>query len=211
MKTALRILFLAHLCVPVPVLCLSSGEGGQECSPVVDLDDGWRVSTPAAEGMDQAQVARISAEIESGRFEGIHSYLVIKNGALVHEAYFGDWNPDSLQVIFSITKSITSTLVGIALERGEIPSLQATLPDLLPEYADDIADPLARTVNLEHLLFDGSGRGSCLFAWREGIVLKSEVSSSFAGRVASEEIGRVIPFQSEVQMSVEVEPAAQER
>jgi CubicO group peptidase (beta-lactamase class C family) len=52
--------------------------------------------------------------------------------------------------------------VGIAIERGEIPGVEATLPELLPEYADDIADPRARTVTLEHLLTLRSG-----FDWDE--------------------------------------------
>jgi CubicO group peptidase (beta-lactamase class C family) len=162
MKKILWVLLFSYFCVSVPVCCLLSAEESPGLLPSARLDDGWRISTPAAEGMDQAQIKKISAEIDSGRFQGIHSYLVIKNGALVHEAYFDDWGRDSLHVIMSITKSVTSTLVGIAIERGEIPDVEATLPELLPEYADDITDPLARTVNLEHLLTLHSG-----FDWDE--------------------------------------------
>ncbi len=98
MKRTIRILFFTYLVVSLPVRCLPSKEESPGLLPPVQLNDGWRVSTPAAEGMDESRIKSISAEIESGRFQGIHSYLVIKNGALVHETYFGDWGRDSLQV-----------------------------------------------------------------------------------------------------------------
>lgn len=53
--------------------------------------------------------------------------------------------------------------------------------------------------------FSGSGTGLYLFAWRQGMVLESEESSSFAGRASAEEIGQAIPFQSDVRTNVEVE------
>jgi CubicO group peptidase (beta-lactamase class C family) len=138
---------------------LRAAEAGQ---PPERLDDGWQVSTPADAGLDETLIAKITSDIATGRFEGIHSYLIVKNGKLVHEAYFDGYGREDLQTIFSITKSLTSTLVGIAIERNEISGTGATLPELLPEYTEVIADGRARSVTLEHLLTLTSG-----FEWDE--------------------------------------------
>ncbi len=65
--------------------CGASPARGEVISRPESIGDGWRTSTLAAEGLDEARIAKITEGIANGRFEGIHSYLIIKNGKLVHE------------------------------------------------------------------------------------------------------------------------------
>lgn len=125
--------------------------------PPRQLDDGWPVSTPEAEGLNTGRLITVNERIDSGKYRGIHSVVVVKNGALVHEAYFGGYSGDQLHTIFSITKSVSSALVGIAIEEGYIKDVDQYLPTLLPEYADDIRDARVGNIQLKHILTLTSG------------------------------------------------------
>ncbi len=81
-------------------------------------------------------------------------FAVLHRGLLVHESYPG-WfaSPQARFQLFSLTKSVTSMLVGIALEEGAIASLDRTAVSYLPELAGTAYDD--RTI--EHLLHMSSG------------------------------------------------------
>jgi len=121
------------------------------------LDDGWRVSSPGEEGMDINRITRLTRQLIAGKYEGIHSILIVKNGAIVYEAYLAGYDQNSLQTIYSITKSVTSALIGIAIDKGFISGVGATLVSLLPEYKNAIKDERLENIRLEHILTLTSG------------------------------------------------------
>ena len=100
---------------------------------------------------------------------GILSLLVQRHGVLVAEEYFHGSAPDSLNQVWSVTKSVMSILTGIALERGHLSSLDQTLQDLLPPVLDSLPPDKGR-ITLRQLLtmtsglqwheFDGGGEYS---------------------------------------------------
>src|SRR5436190_16566781 len=59
---------------------------------------------------------------------GITSVLVMKHGRITRESYYGGVEPTDRLPIFSITKSVTSALVGIAIARGDVTGLDERLP-----------------------------------------------------------------------------------
>jgi len=59
--------------------------------------------------------------------------LVARDGVIVHEAYFHGYDEGSLATSFSVAKSFTSALVGIALERGQALSIDDAISDYVPE------------------------------------------------------------------------------
>lgn len=59
--------------------------------------------------------------------------LIIKNDTIVFEYYCGGWSKDTQSCIFSVTKTITSMLCGIALKEGYIKSLSEPVTDYIPE------------------------------------------------------------------------------
>jgi CubicO group peptidase (beta-lactamase class C family) len=79
------------------------------------LGDGWVISTLDAEGMDTQLIEGLDGEIDRGTFRGIYAMVIVRNGALVHEAYFQGHDRDTLETTYSITKSVTSSLIGIAI------------------------------------------------------------------------------------------------
>ena len=76
--------------------------------------------------------------------------IVIQNDTILFEHYSGGWNQDSQSCIFSVTKTITSLLCGVALKDGYIKSLSDPITDYIPELKD--ADPMFSQLKVEHLL-----------------------------------------------------------
>jgi CubicO group peptidase (beta-lactamase class C family) len=83
------------------------------------------------------------------------AFLVIHKDRLVHERYFGGSTRESLQTSFSAAKSFVSTLVGIAIDEGQIGSVEDPVTDYVPELA--ARDPDFRRITLRHLLTMSSG------------------------------------------------------
>ncbi len=94
---------------------------------------------------------RVAAALEAdAMFDNVRAVLVSVEGKPVFEKYY-DTEPDVHRNIFSVTKSVMSTLVGIAIADGDIPGVDATLAELLPTYAKDMKPTVARTT-LEQVL-----------------------------------------------------------
>jgi len=109
-------------------------------SPYPDADE---------QGIDGNALADI---VETARhIEGMKWLLVARNGVLVAEQYFNGQGPDSTHDVRSVTKSVTSALIGIAISQGHIGSVQETLAD----YFGDVTDSFslqAGTITVEDLL-----------------------------------------------------------
>ena len=74
--------------------------------------------------------------------DNLRAMLVYVDGEPVLENYF-DWPTDAHWDIASITNSVLAMLIGIAIDEGAIPGLEATLAELLPAYRDDMRQELA--------------------------------------------------------------------
>jgi CubicO group peptidase (beta-lactamase class C family) len=137
------------------------GCGGAEPSSVslapAAAGDGWKVSTPEAQGMDPDRLAGMFRHVEeSPEHRTVHSLLVVRNGFLVAEGYFGDGSRTRLNDVRSVTKSVTSLLVGIALEKRFFRGMEERFVRFLPEYVDEDDAP-RRSITLENLLTMRSG------------------------------------------------------
>lgn len=110
-------------------------------------------AAPSAVGMDEQVVAGIEDGVENGTFKKITSVLVAKGGRLVHENYFNGADAGTLHNTRSLTKSVTALLLGAAMEREHIASVDVKVLDLLPDH-DPIAnpDPRKEAITLEDLL-----------------------------------------------------------
>jgi CubicO group peptidase (beta-lactamase class C family) len=87
---------------------------------------------------------------------GIRSLLVQRHGVLVAEEYFHGGAADSLEQVWSVTKSVTSILIGMALEQGSLTSLDQTLAEFLTPIVDSLPQDKGR-ITLRQLLTMSSG------------------------------------------------------
>ena len=122
---------------------------------------GWRTSTPEMQGMDSAKLM-IADEFIQNRLPDAFSLLVVKNGYLVFEKYYSWGNPEKYAVVHSVTKSVTSALIGIALDKGYLKNVDQKLIEFFPEYITDDLDPRKKKISLRHLLTMSAG-----FRWND--------------------------------------------
>lgn len=85
----------------------------------------------------------------------IQGVLVIHNDSIVYEHYWGDITADRLATVFSVSKSITSLMCGIAVDDGYIRSIDDSVVDYLPELKK--RDPMWQKLTIRHLLDMQSG------------------------------------------------------
>lgn len=100
--------------------------------------------------VDQELAAALDREFTSEDYAGLASVIVLADGRTAYERYFDSVATDHHHV-WSVTKSIVSTLVGIAIGEGKIPGVDATLAQLLPDHAEDMR-PVVAGITLEQLL-----------------------------------------------------------
>ena len=102
------------------------------------------------------------------------AFIVLHGDDLLYEAYFNDSNRNATQTSFSVAKSFTATLVGIALEEGFISSLDDPLTDYLPELTE--RDPRFGDITLRHVITMSSGLG-----FREGASPWDDPANTYYG------------------------------
>lgn len=136
---------------PPDSACAPAAEAAGSVPPV--LGDGWPVARPAAEGIHPEALAALRAAIDDGRFTKVDSVVIARRGRLVFEAYFNGFTPEKLHDTRSAFKSITSILIGIALDRGLIDEIGSPILPMFPDY-ERIANwsEDKKAITLEHLL-----------------------------------------------------------
>ena len=112
--------------------------------------DDWQQSTPADQGLDPMLVARLYHD--AADLETLYSVLVVKDGFLVAEDYFNQGSLEQKALLQSVAKSVTSAMVGIALDQGCLSDVEQKLVDFFPDYADQMADPRKGQITIREML-----------------------------------------------------------
>ena len=139
------------------------------CGAPVATEDGWSIATPEDVGFDPAALCQWSERRIATPRDNIHAILVVRQGTLVFEHYYrGDderggrplgqvtYDRTMLHDMRSVSKTVTSLLVGIALEQQKLASLDQPIFDFFPEYAD-LRTPDKARITLRHLLTMSTG------------------------------------------------------
>jgi CubicO group peptidase (beta-lactamase class C family) len=120
--------------------------------------DGWRTSTPEEQGMDSELLVEAMDYLQEQKGFNIHSLLIIRNGYVVTDSYFYPFAQSrSLHDLASATKSFTSSLIGIAINRGYIESVEQHVLDFFPERSVANIDANKEAMTLEDPLTMSSG------------------------------------------------------
>lgn len=182
---------LLSLREPVPVENRRKALGGSRDLPKTgaappQLNDGWHTEAPDEVGLNPGRSVEMTRSIRNGEHGNVHAVLIEKDGRLVYEEYFtGEdetWRQDLGEVTFgraslhdlrSVSKSIVSTLIGIAIDQGTIPSVDAPLHMLLPDYAH-LLTGAKRAIRLRHVLSMSAG-----LEWNEWSVPYSDPTNDW--------------------------------
>ncbi|CAA9196529.1 serine hydrolase domain-containing protein [Flavobacterium collinsii] len=108
-------------------------------------------------GLDKALLGEMMRKIVNGSYPNVHSILIIKDGKLVFEEYFYEYNKTKLHEMRSATKSFVSALTGIAIDKGYIKSKKETVLSYFPDYTFKNLNEDKRQITIENLLTNQSG------------------------------------------------------
>ena len=116
----------------------------------------YPVAKPDELSVSAEAIKQTIREIREVKGLELHSFLMLRGGALIWEEYFKDGEESRLHPLYSVSKSFCSTAVGLAQARGLL-SVEDKLYDFFPEHADLCDSDYKREVAIKHLLMMGSG------------------------------------------------------
>ncbi|MEW6444306.1 MAG: serine hydrolase [bacterium] len=128
-------------------------DGGSQAGVQRELaypDPEWRVDAPEAHGLDAGllEAAAIYAQEKAS-----DCLVITRHGAIVGEWYWNGWDAATEQNIYSVSKSVTNALVGIAQDRGQL-----DIRDAASAYIPEWAGTGSEEVTIRNLLSNDSGR-----------------------------------------------------
>jgi CubicO group peptidase (beta-lactamase class C family) len=150
---------------PIGVQIASGDEPTSACGIPIDIHDGWALTSPEKQGVDSILLCVMGDGIAGGQLANVDSIVVVRHGVLVYERYFvyprQQFHADATTRHRgnSMTKSVVSLLVGIAMDRGLIEDLDVPVISYFPEDAD-LRMPDKDPITLRHLLTMSAGLGS---------------------------------------------------
>jgi len=116
----------------------------------------WRTAIPEQEGMDSEKLADALDFVRQHEVD-IHSLLIIRNGYIVLDANFYPFREEQLHDLASVTKSITSTLIGVAIGQHKLSGVHQPLLSLFPQRSIANRDERKEHVTISDLLTMTSG------------------------------------------------------
>ncbi len=152
--------FWQSIIVSLILISLLSSCGPTNVSYMPDAtDDGWQVSAPATQGVSKEKLNVLFEELNTKKYPGISSVLLSRNNQLIFEAYFNDFSRDELHSTRSAAKAITSLLLGIAIDKHFVRSVNEPVLSYFPEYKGKIQhwDARKNDITLAHILSMTSG------------------------------------------------------
>ena len=121
----------------------------------------WQISSPEKEGMDSRALAKL---VDWGTAHSLDSVLVARHGRIVLEGYYAPYTAGSLHQVYSVTKSVVSTLVAIAWKDGLLDSLNHRVLDFFDRRSLANVDERKESITVQNLLDMTSG-----FEWTEQV------------------------------------------
>ncbi len=126
------------------ILTIATKMQGEEFYHIPEeKNDGWQISTLQKEGFNQEIISKLLRKINNRAFKNIHSIIIAKNNRIVLDEFYKKklsyidkgLNSDiELHAAMSVTKSIFSLLMGIAIDQGIVKSVNEKVLSFFPEY-----------------------------------------------------------------------------
>jgi CubicO group peptidase (beta-lactamase class C family) len=115
-------------------------------------------SAPEAQGVRSNQV-RLFVEAVDQKVRTLHSFMLVRYGKVVAEGWWKPQTPDTPHVLHSLSKSFTSTAIGIAISEGRL-GLHDCVLDYFPEYAPENPSDNLKSMRVQDLLCMSTGHES---------------------------------------------------
>lgn len=111
----------------------------------------WKTADPAILGMNSNMLSELEPVINS-EYSNINGIVIVKKGYIAYEKYFNGYSPEDTHHVASVTKSILSALIGIAIDAQYIKDVDQKVLDFFPDYAQGNTDKQQHEITIRHLL-----------------------------------------------------------
>jgi len=101
--------------------------------------------------MNQEKVIELEKKINND-YSNIAGIVILKDGKIIYENCFNECIATTSIHVYSVTKSIVSILIGIAIDKGYIKSVNQKVLDFFPDYAIKRGEKTIQNITLKHLL-----------------------------------------------------------
>ena len=145
-----RLIFILLL---FPLLGLS------ECntSPQAEPTGGSGYSTPEKEGISSRSILQFVEALEAAQPDAIHGVMLRRHGKIVAEGWWAPYNPESPHLLWSLSKSFTSTAIGMAQDEGLL-SIDDQVISFFPEYTPEEPSENLKNMRIRDLLRMNTGQ-----------------------------------------------------
>jgi CubicO group peptidase (beta-lactamase class C family) len=135
------------------VLTLALGIGANTTARggVMSQNSGWTTALPEEVGFDSIALSEMFDYVRENSVP-VHSVQITRHGKLVLDAYFYPYSAAMRHDVASVTKSVTSTLIGLAIQKGFIRDVQEPVLSFFPNRPVANSDTKKQKLTLEHLL-----------------------------------------------------------
>jgi CubicO group peptidase (beta-lactamase class C family) len=113
-------------------------------------------SSPESQGVDPAGILAFLDDLESAPDIEMHSLMIIRHGQVVAEGWWSPYLPEQAHLLYSLSKSFTSTAAAFAIAEGLL-DLDATVLSYFPELDREITDRRSRSILVRHVAAMASG------------------------------------------------------
>src|SRR5438552_5660667 len=137
----------------------------------------WTTASPEEVGFDSAALNEMFDHVCAQKVP-VHSVQIVRHGKLVLDAYFYPYNSEMRHDVASVTKSVTSTLIGLAVQKGFIRDVQQPVLSLFPNRPVANSDAKKQKLTLEHLLTMQAG-WDCGFEAKEARLFEMRRSADW--------------------------------
>lgn len=103
------------------------------------------------------RLQEMTRSIKQDKYKNIHSIVIARKGVTVYEQYFNGFNRDSIHDSRSAFKSVTSLLIGIALDKGLVKDVNQPVYPLFREDTKPVTDSRRKKISIKNLLEMRSG------------------------------------------------------
>lgn len=121
-----------------------------------------RASSPEEAGVSSKVIGEFLEAVEETETD-IHSFMIIRHGKVAAECFRAPFTPERPHTMYSISKTVTATAIGIAMEEGLL-SLEDKVRDIFPDYTDGVVDENLDKLQIKHLITMTSGKDPSVFA-----------------------------------------------
>lgn len=115
-----------------------------------------RQSTPADEGVDARGISQLVDALETDPAIRPHALVLLRHGAVIARGGWAPYAPDRVQLLYSLSKSFTSSAAGLARAEGQL-ELDTPVIDYFPELDAEITDPRTRRMTVRNIASMASG------------------------------------------------------